>query len=340
MPITIPFNSAINELLEHRSLSRAQAECVIAQLIDESIAPEQAGAFLVALRMKGETVDEIAGFLDCLRKRAIAVTPKRADLVDVCGTGGDGSGTFNVSTAVAFVLAGAGLGVAKHGNRAVSSRSGSFDVLEALGVGFESDASVVAASIDEQGLGFMFAPAFHPSFQKIGAIRRGLGVRTVFNALGPLLNPAGVKRQLIGVYSDSLLERLAGVLRISGSTEAMVVRGEDGLDEISLSGPTRVAHLKDGQVRTYAVNPEDFGLKRSTLECLRGGDARENAGIIEGLLEGRAGPCRDVVVLNAAAALVVGGKAGDFGAGARMAEAAIDSGKARGVLRAMQGRKK
>jgi anthranilate phosphoribosyltransferase len=330
---------AMNLLLAGKSLTREHAEQAMSLVLDGAVTPEQIGAFLIALRLKSESIDEISGFVDCLGKRAIPVVTSRSDVMDVCGTGGDCSGTFNVSTAVAFVVAAAGQPIAKHGNRSVSSRSGSFDVLEALGLKFELDPALAARSIEEHGIGLLFAPAFHPSLKILAPIRRNLGVPTIFNALGPLLNPARVKRQLVGVYSPLLLNKAAEVLRAQGSEEAMVVRGEEGLDEISLCGSTQVAHLKDGKIRNYVIQPEDFGLKRAEAAQLKGGDAQENArimvGILKGAQKGDYAPKRDFVLLNAGAALVVGGKASDFKDGVRKAAQAIDSGRAVELIRKM-----
>lgn len=325
----------MNLLLAGKSLTREQAERAMALVLDGKVAPEQVGGFLIALRIKQESIDEISGFVDCLRKRAIPVHVSRPDVMDVCGTGGDCSGSFNVSTTVAFVVAAAGQPIAKHGNRSVSSRSGSFDVLEVLGVRFESDPARVARSIEELGIGLLFAPAFHPALKVLAPLRKSLGVQTVFNVVGPLINPARVNRQLVGVYSPLLLSKAAEVLRAQGSEEAMVVRGEDGLDEISLGAPTQIAHLKAGVVRSYTVCPEDFGLKSAEIRHLKGGDAAENAKILLEILKGEAGPRRDVVLLNAAAALLVGGKARDFKEGVRKAEEAIDSGRALALIRGM-----
>jgi anthranilate phosphoribosyltransferase len=328
----------MNTLLEGKSLSREQAQDAMSKVIEGLVTPEQVGAFLIALRIKQESVEEISGFLDCLRKRAVKVpisSKDLEDLMDVCGTGGDASGTFNVSTTVAFVVAAAGQPIAKHGNRSVSSRSGSFDVLEELGLTYTSDPEKVSHSIRDFGIGLFFAPAFHPSLKTLAALRKNLGVYTIFNALGPLLNPAGVKRQLIGVYSPLLLEKMANVLSQSGAEEAMIVRGEDGMDEISLSSPTQVSHLKAGKVRNYTLTPEEVGLKSAPAESLKGGSARENAQILLQILRSEAGPKRDIVLFNAAAALMVGGKASDLKEGVARAREAIDSGKALALLKRM-----
>ena len=332
---------ALHQLLEGKSLSREHAAAAMCEVIEGRATPEQVGAFLFALRIKEESVEEISGFLDCLRAKAVPF-PDYPGLMDVCGTGGDSSGTFNISTTVAFVVAAAGQPVAKHGNRSVSSRSGSFDVLEALGLRFESDPALIARSIEEHGIGLFFAPAFHPSLKALAPIRKSLGVYTVFNALGPLLNPARVRRQLVGVYSPLLLRKAAEVLRDQGAgqgtpntVEALVVRGEDGLDELSLSAPTRAVHLKAGQIRELTITPEEHGLKRADAAHLRGGDASENARILIEILRGEKGPKRDIVLFNAGAALWIGGKAGDIREGIERAGAAIDSGKSLALLRKM-----
>ena len=328
----------MNHLLGGQSLTREAAEVAMARLVDGQMPPEQVAGFLIALRLKKETIEEISGFVDCLRKLSIQVQSPSDDCMDVCGTGGDGSGTFNVSSTVAFVLAAAGQPVAKHGNRSVSSRSGSFDVVEALGLRFETDPVEAARCLKRFNLGLLFAPAFHPSLKAVSQIRRNLGVYTVFNALGPLLNPAQVKRQLVGVYSPVLLEMHAQVLRLQGSTEAMVVHGDDGLDEISLCAPTQVAHLREGRIDRYVLSPEEFGFKRTDSADLQGGDAQDNARIIRAILGGERGPKRDLVLMNASAALRVGGKVRDFREGVRLAEDAIDSGRALCLITEMRER--
>ncbi len=328
----------LNHLLRGQSLTREQAEAAMGQLLEGHLPPEQVAGFLIALRLKQETTEEISGFVDCLRKLSIRVESPSDDCMDVCGTGGDGAGTFNVSSTVAFVLAAAGQPVAKHGNRSVSSRSGSFDVVEALGLRFETDPVEAARCLKRFNLGLLFAPAFHPSLKAVTQIRRNLGVYTVFNALGPLLNPAQVKRQLVGVYSPFLLEMHAQVLRLQGSIEAMVVHGEDGLDEISICAPSQIAHLREGRIDRYVLNPEDFGFKKSDAVNLQGGDAKDNARIIRAILGGERGPKRDLVLMNASAALRVGGKVGDFRDGVRLAADAIDSGRALRLITEMQER--
>ncbi len=253
-------------------------------------------------------------------------------MIDTCGTGGDVSGSFNISTATAFVVAGCGVRVAKHGNRSVSSQCGSADVIEALGVKIELEPERIAACIDEVGIGFLHAPLLHEAMKYVAPARRQMGIRTIFNMLGPLTNPAGANAQVIGVYAAHLTEVLAEVLRALGSTRALVVHGSDGLDEITISAESKVTELKDGELTTYTVKPEDFGLRRATLEEVRGGDARQNSQIILEVLEGSEGPRRDIVLLNAAAALVASSRASDFLEGVRLAADSIDTGRARAKL--------
>jgi anthranilate phosphoribosyltransferase len=320
---------ALDIRLAGRTLSRAEARRAMAALIDEAT-PEQVGALLMALRFRTETLDELLGFVDCLSERAIKVErPRDAVVMDVCGTGGDCAGTFNVSTTVAFVLASCGVQVAKHGNRSVSSRSGSFDVLEALGFAIEADPAKAAERLRAHGLAFLFAPAFHPALKPLAPIRRSLGVRTVFNAMGPLLNPVALDRQLVGVYEADLVARTAEVLRGRGLQQALVVRGEDGLDELSLAGPTRAARLRDGSIREFTLQPEDFGLRRASREAVAGGGPEENARILTAILRGEErGPRRDLVLMNAGAALVLAGEADGWAEGARVAAQAVDTGRA------------
>lgn len=293
--------------------------------------PAQMAAFLMALRVRGETVSEITGAARLLRERMVRVEAP-ADAVDIVGTGGDGHNTYNVSTCAAFVAAGAGLHVAKHGNRSVSSLSGASDVLAALGVKLDVAADVVTREIAEAGTGFLWAPQHHPAMKVWAPIRAELGVRTLFNLLGPLCNPAGVKRQIVGVFDRKWVEPIANVLRNLGSQQAWVVHGADGLDELSTTGPTHVAILKNGEISTQTITPEDAGLPRAKLADLRGGDARTNAAALLGVLSGASGPYRDIVVLNAGAALVVGGKAAALKEGVASAQQAIDSGAAMRAL--------
>ena len=323
---------AIKDLIAGVDLGRARTRAVMDQIMSGQATDAQIGAFLVALRIKGETIDEIAGGAEAMREKATPIVTVRPDLIDTCGTGGDDSGTFNISTTVAFVACGAGLAVAKHGARSISSQCGSADVLAALGVNVEATPEKVGECIDEVGIGFLFAVALHGAMKHAIGPRRELATRTVFNILGPLTNPAGAKRQLLGVFDGALTEALAGVLRELGSERALVVHGSDGLDEITLTGPTQVSELRDGQISTRQIHPEDFGLQVVSAEALKGGDADYNARILREVLDGREGPQRDVVLLNAAAAMVVGGLAEDITAGLEVARASIDSGKARQAL--------
>jgi anthranilate phosphoribosyltransferase len=310
-----------------RDLTEDEAAGAMADIMDGEATPAQIGAFVTALRLKGETVDEITGMARVMRRKALRV-PVAGPVLDTCGTGGDGSGSFNVSTAAAFVAAGAGLRVAKHGNRAMSSHSGSADVLEALGARVDLTPEQVAACIDRAGMGFMFAQAFHPAMKHAAGPRREIGVRTVFNVLGPLTNPAGAQAQVLGVPSPDLAEKLAQALGRLGVRRALVVHGEDGLDELSISGPSVVFDLCGGELRRYTVCPEDAGLARAPAAAVRGGTPADNAETMRLLLKGHDGPVRDFVLLNAAAALVAGGAADDIPAGVARAAEVIASGAA------------
>lgn len=326
---------ALQTLVAGGSLTRAQARASVEAMLQPEVPPAVVAGWLVALRMKGESVDEIAGVVEALRARAESVDIADPEAVDTCGTGGDGASTFNISTAAAFVVAGAGVTVAKHGNRAVSSKSGSADVLAALGVNLDAPVERIRQAIDREGIGFLFAQRHHAAMRFVGPVRRELGVRTVFNVAGPLSNPAGVKRQLVGVYDPSLLETLARTLGTLGGRRAWVVHG-GGLDEISLAGETLVASLEeDGSVRRFTVTPEEAGLARASIESLSGGDAQDNARLIRALLEGEKGPRRDAVLLNSGAALVVAGRAADLREGAALAAESIDGGAALGRLEAL-----
>ncbi len=333
--IIMPIKTAINKVMNGQSLSIEEAEEVMSQIMAGEATPAQIGAYLTALRMKGETVEEITGSARAMRRPAVPVRPAAspAELVDTCGTGGDGAGTFNISTTAAFVVAGTGQKVAKHGNRSVSSKSGSADVLAALGVNLELTPEQVAQAIDTVGLGFLFAPKLHPAMKHAIGPRRELGVRTIFNILGPLTNPAGALSQVIGVYDEQLTEPLAKVLAELGSRGAFVVHGYGGLDELTTTGPNKVSRLKDGQVVTETLDPAGLGFGRANPADLLGGTAEENAEITRGILSGRRnGPRRDVVVLNAAAALVAAGKAVDLADGIGQANESLDSGAALAVL--------
>ena len=316
------------------SLSEEEAAQVMEEIMTGQATPAQIGAFLAALRMKGETAAEIAGMARVMRAQARRVPTDASlePLVDTCGTGGDGRGSFNVSTAAAFVAAGAGARVAKHGNRAMSSRCGSADVLEALGAKIDLAPDQVLFCLREAGVGFMFAPAFHPAMAFAAGPRREMGIRTVFNVLGPLTNPAGAQRQLLGVAEAALGEKMAHVLLRLGCQHAMVVHGEDGLDELSIAGPSLVWEVRGGQVRSYNITPEDAGLQRAGTEAVQGGSPQENAAAMREVLAGKAGPLREIVLLNAGAALVVAGKAPDLPGGVALAAESIDSGAARRCL--------
>ncbi|MBI3954283.1 MAG: anthranilate phosphoribosyltransferase [Chloroflexi bacterium] len=322
---------AIQKVVEGASLSQDEAAAVMGEMMEGQATPAQIGAFLVALRLKGETVEEIAGLARTMREKAHRVHISDA-VVDTCGTGGDSAGTFNISTAAAFVVAGLGVKVAKHGNRAMSSGCGSADVLEALGVKISLGPEGVRRCLDEVGVGFMFAQAFHPAMRHVAGARREIGIRTVFNILGPLTNPAGAQHQVIGVADTALAPKMAAALQLLGARHVLLVHGQDGLDELSLSGPSAVWELRDGRVREYTVTPEDAGLTRAPRAALAGGSAQENAAILRGVLSGERGPRREVVLLNAAAALVAADRARDLREGAHLAAQSLDSGWARQKL--------
>jgi len=319
-------------------LSRQEAETAMEEILSGRAEEDSIVALLAALRTKGETVEELVGFARAMRRHATPIFSdgSRPDelLVDTCGTGGDASGTFNISTAAAFVAAGAGVRVAKHGNRSISSKCGSADVLEALGISLDVPPEGIAASINEIGIGFLFAPAMHTAMRHAMPARRRLG-RTVFNLLGPLTNPAGARAQVIGVFSDKVVEKVAMVIAELGVDHAFIVHGAGGLDEISLCGETIVGEVLHDNVRLYEVTPEDFGLERAPLSAISGGDADHNAELIRAILAGEAGPRRDIVVANAAAALVAAGRAADFLEGAQLAAQSIDSGATKKKLEAL-----
>ena len=323
---------AIDKLVNRVDLSEAETIEVMNQIMTGEATPLQVAAFLTALRMKGETVDEITGAARVMREKAHRVNVGDKTVLDTCGTGGDQKGTFNISTTSAFVLAGAGVHVAKHGNRSVSSQSGSADVLGALGVKVDAPKEAVERCIAEIGIGFLFAPLLHEAMKYAVQPRRDIGIRTIFNILGPLTNPAMASHQLLGIYSGDLVAVIGRVLRNLGSARAMVVHGLEGLDEISLCGPTKVAELRDGAVKEYTVEPEQFGLQRCRLEDLHGGNAEQSASIVRGVLDGKKGPARDVVLLNSGAALYVSGKASTIADGIRLAAESIDGAKARRKL--------
>jgi len=332
--MTVP--DAIRCTVAGRSLSEQQAAGVAEAIMDGQATPAQIAALLVALRMKGETLEEILGFAWSMRRRATPVPLAPCDeLLDTCGTGGDAAGTFNISTVAAFVAAGAGCKVAKHGNRSNSSRCGSSDVLEALGVNTQMSPEQTARCIERIGVGFLFAPQYHPGARHAAGPRAEIGVRTIFNAIGPLVHPAGARRQLVGIYDAKLTEPIAEVLGRLGALHGLVVHGEDGLDEITITGATCVSELRDGNVKNYTLRPEDFGVPRGRPEDLRGGEPQDNARIAREVLSGRPGPPREVVLLNAGAAIFVGGKAASIAEGVARAREAIDSGRAMAKLEAL-----
>lgn len=323
--------SLIAQVATGAALTREEAAEVFASMMSGEATPSQMGGLLMALRVRGETIDEITGAVTAMRAKMLRVqAPPQA--IDVVGTGGDASGSYNISTCAAFIVAGSGVPVAKHGNRALSSRSGAADVLGALRVRIDLPPDRIAACIREANIGFMFAPAHHPAMKHVGPTRVELGTRTIFNLLGPLSNPAGVRRQMVGVFSRQWVEPLAHVLKNLGSERAFVVHGSDGLDEITTSGPTAVASLDNGTIRTFEITPEEVGLERVEPQALRGGDAATNAAALRAVLEGKKGPLRDITVLNAAAALVVAGKAKDLQSGVALAAQTVDTGEAEACL--------
>jgi len=337
----------LHRIATHRqSLSREQARGVMSEVLAGQCTDAQIAALLVALHMKGETVEEIVGFAEAIRSAAtpLAVTgnstldlsgTERDALVDTCGTGGDASGTFNISTATALVAAGAGVRVAKHGNRSVTSKCGSADVMEALGVNITLPSARIAECLKEVGIAFLFAPAMHSAMKYVQPARRELRLRTVFNLLGPLTNPAHASAQVVGVYSDDLVEKLAEALSMLGLRRALVVHGSDGLDEITITGTTRIAEVRDGQVRSYETTPEEFGLECAPIDTISGGDAAQNAAIIREVLVGKKSARRDVVLLNAAATLVAAGRANHLADAVPLAAKSIDSGAAAAKLEAL-----
>lgn len=326
---------AIKRVVEKQDLTQEEAQQTMEEIMGGEATPAQIAALITALRMKGETVEEITGFAETMRAFATKIKPKTTGTVDTCGTGGDASNTFNISTTAAFVVAGAGTPVAKHGNRSVSSQCGSADVLEALGVKIDLEPGKVAQCIDEVGIGFLFAPSFHPAMRFAAPVRKEIGIRTVFNILGPLTNPAGATAQVLGVYDPDLRETMARVLDKLGVKRALVVHGAGGLDELSLVGESLISELKENRVSSYSIGPADFGFQEASLEQLRGGSKEENASILRAVLSGKRGPQRDIVLLNAAAALVASGKAVDLKRGIEVAAQSVDSGAAKEKLEAL-----
>ena len=319
---------AIKSVIESNHLTQNQAYHVALDIMSGNATDAQIGALLIGLRLKGETIDEITGFVQAMREKATRISCKSKNLVDTCGTGGDCRGTFNVSTISAIVAAGAGCNVAKHGNRSVSSQCGSADLFMKLGVNIEVNPEKVGQCIDENGIGFLFAPMLHIAMKYAIGPRREMGVRTIFNILGPMTNPAGAKRQLLGVFDESIMESMVNTLRKLGSEHVMIVHGEDGLDEITLTGKTTVYELKDGRIKKYVLEPEDVGLERFHLAKLKGGDPDRNAEIAIQILEGKKGPAKDFVLMNAGAVIYVGGMASSLREGIKKARNSIDSGEA------------
>jgi len=328
----IDARQALARLTAGESLSREETEELFGQLMDGLVSETLKAALLVALRMKGEAVSEITGAAAAMRRRVIPIHHHREGVIDTCGTGGDGRGTFNISTAAALVAAAAGLPVAKHGNRSVSSRSGSADVLAALGVKIEIDPETAGRTLDSVGITFLFAPLLHPAMREVMPVRRELGMRTIFNVLGPLTNPAGARRQLMGVYAENLVEPIGRVLADLGAEHALVVHGDDGLDEITTTGVTRVAEVRGGSVRTYTLEPERFGVRRAHLSELAGGGPEENAAAMRRVFAEAVGPLADVTAVNAGAALYVGGVAESLEEGYERARATLASGAAAAKL--------
>jgi anthranilate phosphoribosyltransferase len=322
------FTALIEKLTRREDLTTGEAAAAMARIMDGEAAAAHIAGLLVALRLKGERPEELVGLAQTMRARAVKLSGAYPEAFDTCGTGGDGAGTFNISSVVALVVAACGIRVAKHGNRSVSSRCGSADVFEALGVNVAAPPAVVERALVEAGMAFFFAPTFHPSMKHAGPVRRDLGIRTAFNLLGPLTNPAGARRQIVGVPRPELTELVARALALLGSERAWVVHGADGLDEISTTGYTKVSEARGGAVRTFYVHPADFGVAKATPADLRGGDAAENAAIVRSVLGGGQGPARDIVVLNAGAALLVAGAVATIDEGLVRARVALDCGDA------------
>ncbi|MDE1566697.1 anthranilate phosphoribosyltransferase [Aquabacter sediminis] len=328
------FRPLLAKVASGAALTREESAYVFDKMMSGEATPSQMGALLMGLRVRGETVEEIAGAVSVMREKMLPVTAP-AGAVDVVGTGGDASGSYNISTCASFIVAGAGVPVAKHGNRALSSKSGAADVLMALGIKIDLPPAGISRCIAETGIGFMFAPSHHPAMKHVGPTRVEMGTRTIFNLLGPLSNPAGVKRQMVGVFAKSWIAPLAEVLRTLESERAFVVHGSDGLDEITICGPTDIAELAEGRIRTFEIWPEQFGLERADPEAVKGGDAAHNAQALRAVLEGARNAYRDVSVLNAAAALHVAGRAANLEEGVALAQQSLDSGAAKARLEAL-----
>jgi anthranilate phosphoribosyltransferase len=329
------FRDYLRQIVEGRNLDQDQMGSMIDEILSGNVADAQVGAFMAALATKGETFEELAGAARAMRRKAQRIQVTAPVVVDTCGTGGDGLATFNISTTTAFVVAGAGVTVAKHGNRSVSSKSGSADVLETLGINLSTPPEIVEEAVAEIGIGFLFAPLYHSAMRHAGRARQEVGLRSIFNMLGPLTNPAGANCQLLGVYAPQLTEMFAEALKLLGTRRALVVHGHDGLDEISVCAATRVSEINDGQVQTYDIQPERFFNRLADPADLTGGEPQQNAHITRAVLGGQSGPCRDVVLINAAAALMAAGRVDDLATGIELAATAIDSGAATGKLDAL-----
>lgn len=322
------FTENLKTIVGRKDLNEGQMSQMITEIFSGNVTDAQIGALMAALATKGETFEELAGAARAMRRKAVRIQAPSATVVDTCGTGGDSAQTFNISTTTAFVVAGCGVTVAKHGNRSVSSRCGSADLLEALGVNLDTDPEIVEEAVQEIGIGFLFAPLYHGAMRYAAKARKEVGLRSIFNMLGPLTNPGGANCQLLGVYAPELTEMFANALQLLGAKRAFVVHGHDGLDEISVCAPTRISELKNGLIRTYDISPEQFFGKLAVSKDLMGGNPEENAQITRNILDGEKGPKRDVVLINAAAALVSAGQAEDLQRGIRLAETAIDNGAA------------
>lgn len=329
------FRENLQKIVQKNNLNEEEMSLMLTEILSGNTTDAQIGAFMAALATKGETFEEVAGAARAMRRKAVRIQTSATTVVDTCGTGGDGLNTFNISTTTAFVVAGCDVIVAKHGNRSVSSKCGSADVLEKLGIKLDTAPEIVEEAVREVGIGFLFAPLYHSAMRFAINARKEVGLRSIFNMLGPLTNPAAANCQLLGVYAPELTEMFANALRILGTKRAFIVHGHDGLDEISICAPTRVSELNDGMIKTYDITPEQFFGKTADQEDMAGGTPDENAEITKNILNGEKGPKRDVVVLNASAALVAAGKADDFNAGIKLAESAIDTGKAMEKLKAL-----
>ena len=329
------FRQNLNKIVQKENLNEEEMSQMLTEILSGNITDAQIGAFMAALATKGETFEEVAGAARAMRRKAVRIQTSAATVVDTCGTGGDGLNTFNISTTTAFVVAGCGVTVAKHGNRSVSSKCGSADVLEKLGIKLDTDPEIVEEAVQEIGIGFLFAPLYHSAMRFAGNARKEVGLRSIFNMLGPLTNPAAANCQLLGVYAPELTEMFANALRILGTKRAFIVHGHDGLDEISVCAPTRISELNNSIIKTYDITPEQFFGKTANQEDMTGGTPEENAEITKKILNGEKGPKRDVVVINASAALTAAGKADALQSGIKMAEDAIDSGKAMEKLKAL-----